>query len=127
MIPYAVGIDIADISRIETLMKSDRFLTRFFSESEREYFARKARPAESVAANFAGKEAFLKAMKTGIGSVELSLIEILRSPDGAPYIRLSGKASELAESKNVCGLDISLTHDGNIASAIVLAVMSGKS
>ncbi len=120
----AVGIDVAEISRISELIKNDRFLERFFSESEREYFAGKARPCESAAANFAGKEAFLKAMKKGIGTLPLSQIEILREPSGAPYIRLSGSARALAEEKNVEQLEISLTHDGGIAAAIVQAVFA---
>lgn len=126
MSPAAIGIDIAEISRISGLMENDRFLERFFSESERKYFAGKAYPAESVAANFAGKEAFLKALKKGIGSVPLSEIEILREPSGAPYIRLSGKAKAITEEKNIRQIEISLTHDGGMAAAIVQIVMCAE-
>jgi len=55
------GVDIVQIDRIRTLKNKDSFLLRCFTQNERDYFAAKADPYPSIAANFAAKEAFAKA------------------------------------------------------------------
>jgi holo-[acyl-carrier protein] synthase len=63
----SIGIDIVEVYRIrETLARTPRFAERVFTEKEREYCDGKgAAAAQSYAARFAAKEAFLKALKTG--------------------------------------------------------------
>ena len=64
-----LGIDLCEISRIEAaIAKNDRFLERWYTQEEQEYIRVRGKTgAQSAAAMFAAKEAFLKAVGTGIG------------------------------------------------------------
>lgn len=112
------GIDLVEISRMKKSIENPRFLTRVFSDAERVLFQQRNFSAETIAANFAGKEAFSKAMMTGIRGFALSEVSVLRDNMGAPYLSLTGKAEELAQGYK---LSISLTHTENYASAVVVA------
>ena len=107
-----VGIDSIEISRIEKSLEIKGFL-------EIEFFKSRNMRAESIAANFAAKEAFSKALGTGIRGFSLSEISVLRDRLGAPYIKLSGKALEAAKGLS---FKVSITHTKTTASAIVLAI-----
>lgn len=112
-----IGIDLCCIERIQDQMDNARFMARIFTDAERAYFAsRPAVAAASAAANFAAKEAFLKALGLGLGGAELTNIEVLRSAGGQPYYVLHGKARELVEKKNAKPL-LSLSHEGGMAAA----------
>ena len=113
-----VGIDLVEISRIKQSIQNPRFLTRVFSDSERELFAGKNFSLQTIAANFAGKEAFSKAIGTGIRGFCLSEVSVLRDQMGAPYLSLSGQAAEIGKGYT---FSISLTHTQNYASAVVIA------
>jgi holo-[acyl-carrier protein] synthase len=113
----STGIDIIDIKRIEKAIKNPRFITRVFSEKEQTLFLEKANSPASIAANFAGKEAFSKALKTGVKGFSLNEVSILRDENNAPYIELSGKAKQMADNKKI---DISLSHTSSLATAIVI-------
>lgn len=92
---------MVDIRRIESLMEKsgERFLPRSFTESEQEYAQSKpAQTAAIFAKRFAAKEAFAKAMGTGIGEhVSFTEIEVLNDAVGKPTLRLHGKASAWLE------------------------------
>lgn len=112
-----IGIDIVEISRIEKSIKNPRFLEKNFTKAENEYFCSKKRPAESVAACFAAKEAFSKAVGTGFSNIKINDIEVLHNELGAPYIMLYNKAKELLGKGNVY---ISLSHSQHYATAMVV-------
>lgn len=111
------GIDLVEISRIEKSIKNPRFLTRVFSACELELFAGKINQVQSIAANFAAKEAFSKAVGTGINGFSLDDISVLRNERGAPYLVLRGMALTLAGEAQI---SVSLTHTKNYAAAIVV-------
>lgn len=115
----AVGVDIVEISRIEMLTNKRAFIQKYFSKDEQSMFATKRFATQTIAANYAGKEAFSKAIGTGIKGFKLSEIEILRTPENAPYINLTGNAKEIAEKLSVGEISISLSHDAGIAIAMV--------
>mgnify|MGYP002553886737 FL=1 len=114
-----VGIDSIEISRIEKSLENKGFLEKVFSAEEIEFFNSRNMRAESIAANFAAKEAFSKALATGIRGFSLNEISVLRDGLGAPYIKLSGKALEAAKGLR---FKVSITHTKTVASAIVLAI-----
>lgn len=120
----SLGIDIVSIERIKKLVQNERFLLRFFSQREREYFLLRKNSPHTVAANFAGKEALLKALGLGLGGMKLSEIEILRLASGAPVVKLSGGAEQTAERLGAADIKISLTHDAGIAAAVVTVIKS---
>ena len=80
--------------------------------------ARRARPAAHYAARFAAKEAFSKALGTGIKGFSLTEIEIREDDNGKPYFVLSGRAAKLAEGLS---LHLSMSHEREEAVAMVVA------
>ena len=117
---YGIGTDIITISRIEKSLGKPNFLSKVYGKNEIAAFAsgEKLR-VNSLAANFAAKEAFGKALGTGVRGFELYEVEILRDSLGKPYFALSGRAKEIAESKQlVC--HVSLSHEGDRAIAFVV-------
>ena len=70
---------------------------------------------------FAAKEAVMKALGVGLGSCELTDIEVVRAESGQPSVRLSGSAADLAAEHGVTTWHLSLTHTESAAHAIVVA------
>jgi holo-[acyl-carrier protein] synthase len=116
-----IGTDVVEISRLERSLKSERFVEEIFGDRERAYCSARARPAQHFAARFAAKEAFLKALGRGVFSgIALRDIEVVREGDGPPALSLGPSAARaLAESGARSAL-VTLTHAGDIASAVVL-------
>ena len=110
-----IGTDIIEISRIEKSIKSEAFLKRVFSERERELIEKKG--AKSAAANFAAKEAFSKALGTGVRGFSLCEVEVLREDNGKPYIVVSGRAKDMAAGRKI---EVSLSHTEELALAFVV-------
>ena len=118
---YGIGVDIVSIDRIEKSLSRENFLAKVYGEGEIALFATEGRiKTNSLAANFAAKEAFSKALGTGVRGFELSEVEILRDDMGKPYFHLSGKAKEIAESNNLV-FSVSLSHEKDKAIAFVIA------
>lgn len=115
---FSVGTDILEIKRIKKLMEKSSFLSRFFGSSELEELEKRGFPVQSVAAAFAAKEAFSKAVGTGISGFELRDVEILHNEKGKPYFKFSNSALKLTENKS---FDVSMSHSDEYAVATVIA------
>jgi holo-[acyl-carrier protein] synthase len=116
-----LGIDLCAISRIEALLKENcGFLERYYTPEERAYLETRGQTvAQSAAAMFAAKEAFLKALGIGLsGGVALSDISIAHDASGCPRYVLQGKAQARLEEKGAQTAYLSLTHDGGMAAAV---------
>ena len=110
-----VGLDVCEIRRMEKRAEDERFLSRFFTEQERAYVAeRGAGAAQTLAGLFAAKEAFAKALGTGI-AFDLREAEIVHDALGRPGYRLRGRAAELAGEDRFF---LSVSHDGGVAAAV---------
>lgn len=110
-----VGIDLVYVPRIQALLNKGPFLTRFFTDKEIDYFNRRDL-AQVVAGNFAVKEAFSKALGTGIRGFSFKDVEVLRDELGKPIIRLHGRLKD----RRFKILECSISHDGDYATAIVI-------
>ena len=114
-----VGTDIVEISRISKLIGNPRFLNRVLSELEREYVIKKGKGmSETAAGIFAAKEAFGKAVGTGIFVSTLRDIEILHDERGKPYIKLGGDYSQAYKDIK---FSVSVSHCEHYAVATVIA------
>lgn len=112
-----VGIDLCDISRMEENLRDDRFLRRFFTADEAAYIrSRGLSASQTMAGIFAAKEAFLKAVGTGL-SLPLQDIEVRHTELGQPIYHLTGKALEAAGGGQVL---LSITHEGLMAAAVCI-------
>ena len=114
------GIDLVEVARIEKSMRNPRFMGRCFSAAERSLFAESARPAQRAAAHFAAKEAFAKALGTGVRGFRLQEVEVLRDELGAPILRLTGSAAEIA-ARSGLEFALSISHTADHAVAMVTA------
>lgn len=111
-----IGTDIVEISRIAKAIESEAFARKCFTEDE----LQNARP-ESLAANFAAKEAVAKALGTGFRGFSPIDIEILRDELGKPRAVLYNGAKAAADGLSVTALHISLTHSKEYAVAFAVA------
>ncbi len=114
------GVDIIEIERIGRAMARPGFLTRWFSEEECRVFAQKGMQLATVAAHFAAKEAFSKALGTGIRGFALREVSVLRDAQGAPYFAFHGRARQLVEQRGL-RFSLSLSHSREQAVAMVVA------
>jgi holo-[acyl-carrier protein] synthase len=118
-----IGIDIADQIRIrEGINKyGERFVQRLFTAQEITQCTRYRFPYEHYAGKFAVKEAFMKAIGTGLTQqVTFRDIEVLNRDSGAPYVVTYGRAAEIVEQLGVTQIHVSLSHAANIAAAVVV-------
>ncbi len=118
-----LGVDLAEIDRVEDLVeKYPRFAERCFTEHEREYALRYAKPARRLAARFAGKEAVMKSMGTGWRRIRWTDIEI--TGGGKPTVNLFGTAKRRADMLGVTEIHVTITHTD--VTAMVMAVATGE-
>ena len=117
---HYIGIDIIEIGRIEKAVERwrDSFLHRIYTEPELKLCRNKP---PSLAVRFAGKEAVMKALGTGIRGISWREIEILAEPSGKPLVRLCGKAKDKADSLGLGELAVSLSHSREYAVALVVS------
>ena len=119
----SIGIDIVEVYRIrETISRTPRFAERVYTESERAYCeAKGAAAAQSYAARFAAKEAFLKALKTGWrGKITWQDIEIVSDENGVPTLKIAGEAKIILKNLGADQIHLSLSHTTEHAVAQVI-------
>lgn len=118
---FGIGTDLVKVERMEKSLASPAFCRRVFGPEEQLLLASLGQKhrAESAAACFAAKEAFLKCCKTGLGGFALAEIQALRSPEGAPYYALSGQAQEFCQKQQLTA-SLSLSHEGGFAMAFAI-------
>jgi holo-[acyl-carrier protein] synthase len=120
----SVGIDLVRISRISESLElfGAKFLERVFTQAEIAYAtATPTLTAERLAARFAAKEATIKALDFAEAGVSWRDIEIARRTSGACDVVLHGAALDVAHDRGFEELSVSLSHEGDYATAVVLA------
>jgi holo-[acyl-carrier protein] synthase len=118
-----LGVDLAEIDRVgAVLAKYPRFAERCFTEHERAYAFRFAKPERRLAARFAGKEAVMKSLGTGWRRIRWQDIEI--TGGGKPTVKMTGRAAKRAEMLGVTDVLVTITHTDT--SALVMAVAVGE-
>ncbi len=116
-----LGIDIVHVDRIRRWLALPGLVERFFHPVEIEAArSRGAGQALSLAARFAAKEAFGKAMGTGLRSIRLRDILVKNDREGKPEIHLEAEALNRCAAAGGGKVHCSLTHEGENAVAIVI-------
>ncbi len=126
---FGIGCDLCATARIERVFHKEsgaHFAQRVFSPAEHaallppgewvEFSTLSPKVVESFAANFAAKEAFLKATGTGISGFPLSEIAAMRHDSGAPYYVFTGTAAEYIATNHLRA-HLSLSHENGLAMA----------
>jgi holo-[acyl-carrier protein] synthase len=118
-----IGVDLVEIDRIKKILEKtgERFCERILTENERSYCKSFSNPAPCIAARFAAKEAFLKAIGTGL-SVDMSWhdIEVSKEENGRPGLNISGGVLKTAKKIGADQFHLSITHSEKSAMAFVI-------
>ena len=116
-----IGIDIVQINRLEQWLKNQKLLERFFHPDELTLASlRQNSTAQTLAARFAAKEAFGKALGTGLAKISLKDIMIYNNDNGKPEVKLSGTALLAFQESGANKVFVSLSHEKENAIAIVV-------
>ncbi len=123
-----VGVDLVSVKEVEESLRrfGRRYLARIYTETEIRSCQRVRKGAvgyavDSLAARFAAKEAVVKVLRPDGVRPAWRTIEVVRHEAGWCTIRLSGLAEELSLRAGIRELSVSLTHDGEMAAAVVVA------
>lgn len=117
---FGIGIDLIEVARIEQAIErfSNRFKTRIFSPVEQNFCEGQQKKYLSYAARFAAKEAFSKALGTGLrGKISWQDIVVIDNEKSRPTLEIKGRAKELLNNRKTF---LSISHTENYASAVVI-------
>jgi holo-[acyl-carrier protein] synthase len=115
------GIDFVAVSRIAHWLEDSLLCGRFFHEDEMKVIrSRGAEAPRSLAARFAAKEAFAKALGTGFNGLTLKDIRVENERSGRPRLVLEGSALRAMERVGGRIAHLSLTHEADLAAAQVI-------
>jgi holo-[acyl-carrier protein] synthase len=116
-----IGVDFVNIKRMERWCTNQRLLERFFSGGELLYAS--ARPkamSQTLAARFAAKEAFGKALGTGLAGFELKDVMVENDASGVPHLQVTGQAVSALGKSGANRVHISLSHERDYAIAMIV-------
>ena len=116
-----IGVDVIHVSRMEHWRKTPGLLERFFHPQElSDALSRLSGANLSLAARFAAKEAFGKALGTGLAGIVLKDIMVKNRHNGQPEVEVFGTALRALERSGADRVHISLTHERDNAIAMVI-------
>jgi holo-[acyl-carrier protein] synthase len=114
-------MDVVLVERfVRAIERTPMLAERIFTDAERFTSSGNLRPADSLAARFAAKEAVAKALGAPTG-LHWHDCEIVSDGDGRPWLTVAGTVAAAAAERGVGRWHLSLSHDGGIASAMVVA------
>ena len=125
---FGIGVDCVETKRIEKLLNQfdEKAVNRLFTQEEQNRAEKASFPEDRIrtfAKRYAAKEAFSKALGTGIGAIDFKDVEVINSASGAPILKLSEKGQKLLLEKtgsNQTRLHLSLSDEREIAVAFVV-------
>jgi holo-[acyl-carrier protein] synthase len=120
---YGIGVDLVEIDRMERAItrSGPRLVERLYTADERAYCGTKRFPYPCFAARFACKEAFLKALGTGLRKhMRWRDIEVRRDPLGKPFLHLHGYLRKRCTAAGIRRVHLSLSHSASHAVAQVV-------
>ncbi len=121
---YGIGTDIVNINRIKKSLKNKRFLKRLFNENEVDKCKNQLNKENCFAKRFAAKEAFSKALGTGISKgINFNEIIVYNVKSGKPNIKLLGKTKQIVKKKfnnKKINVYLTLSDDKPFAAATVV-------
>jgi holo-[acyl-carrier protein] synthase len=120
---YGIGTDLIEIGRVEKVLKrfGDRFAQRILCEPELRCFRVHKRPVAYLAKRFAAKEAFSKALGTGIHApANWHGVWVVNLRSGKPTLEYSPELREFLRQKRILKSHLSLTDEREMACATVI-------
>jgi len=119
---YGIGTDIVNVDRIKKILNTKKSLNRLFSKEEITKCSKLINSNNCYAKRFAAKEAFSKALGTGISNgINFNEIIVMNNKNGKPFIKLKGKTMQIIKKKfkKKPKISISLSDEKKYAVAFV--------
>ena len=107
----------------DAMENNPRFLSKMFTNDEIEYFESKGFKTESIAGNFAAKEAISKSIGTGIRNFNFKDIEVLRNELGNPIVKTYNNLQQICIDYNVLEIKVSISHCKEYAIANAMTII----
>ncbi len=118
-----VGLDVVETERVAQALAAHgrRFEERVYTPAELAECSQRADRAQALAGRFAAKEAFLKALGTGVvRGLSFQQIEVVQQRPGRPTLKLAGAAAARARRKRVRRVHLTISHQPGLAAAVVI-------
>ena len=125
---YGIGTDVVEIGRIEKALArwGERFAERILSAPELERFRSHRQPVSYLAKRFAAKEAFTKALGTGIRApANWHGVRVVNRPSGKPELEFSPELQRLLSERRIARSHLTLTDERGVALATVILECAG--
>jgi holo-[acyl-carrier protein] synthase len=125
---YGVGADLIEIPRVERALArfGERFAKRILCEPELRRFHGHAKPAAYLAKRFAAKEAFSKALGTGIHApANWHGVWVINLKSGKPQLEFSAALARLLRDRGILRSHLTLTDERGMAAATVILECDG--
>jgi len=124
---FGIGIDIVQVKRMKRWLDTPGLTERYFHQDELpSSLANGERAAQSLAGRFAAKEAFGKALGTGLAGIDLKDIIVVNNRNGKPDIRVTGTALAALVQSGADKTHLSISHEKDNAVAMVILEYSGR-
>ena len=120
---YGIGVDLVNVKRVERVLErwGDRFVGRVFTQAEAGLCRSRAFPPSAFAMRFAAKEAFSKALGTGIRQgVGWRDAGVTNEPSGKPVLHVSEAMQERLQALEIAGMQVSLSDEAGLTVAVVI-------
>lgn len=118
---FGIGCDIEKVERFKVSEAKMALAKKVFTEEELKYSLGYRFPEQRLCARFCAKEAFFKALGTGVsGKMAMKDVEVVKEPSGKPAVVLHGATKEYFTSLGLVKINLSLTHTSETAMAFVV-------
>jgi holo-[acyl-carrier protein] synthase len=120
---FGIGTDIVEVARIEASIQQfgNDFAKRILADSEFASYSESHIKARFLAKRFAAKEAFSKALGTGLRApATFQNIAVSHDDLGKPMLILVAELQAFLESKNITKAHVSISDEKNLAAAFVV-------
>ena len=120
---FGIGTDIADCNRVGSIYAKHghHFVKNILTPAELERMAEHKDPKEFIAGRWAAKEAFSKALGTGMcADCAFVEIEVLSDERGKPFVKLYAATAETAKRLGITRIHVSISHERELATAFVV-------
>ncbi|HEY8354494.1 MAG TPA: holo-ACP synthase [Methylophilaceae bacterium] len=120
---FGIGTDIVEVTRIEDSLArfGNAFAERILNEAEWQSYVQSNTPARFLAKRFAAKEAFAKALGTGLrGPATFQNIGVTHDDLGKPVLDIAPELQTLLDEKGVRSMHLSISDEKNLAAAFVV-------
>ena len=116
-----LGLDLVAVRKMESSLRRDSFKAKAFTPAEIAYCNGRKNAAECYAGKFAAKEAFVKAIGSGLPEgIWFSQIQVLGKPGSEPSITVKGELDRVFQSLGAVTIRLSITHTSGFAAAVVV-------